>query len=218
MENQDKVLFWKLAAMLLAFVSFGLIVMFMKFANLNGVNPEDIRKSFVSIKKLDEMEKLHGKTLEKINIELENTQSALEQCKVDLTASQSKETKVIVKTEEKIKYKNKIVVKGQKYVARETCYDSIKGDHLLSKACWTKIDCFAQEHKGMSFEIIPVIDKNDFTMITNDEYSKAGLALLRGNEARWALVKSLGDKIDVRLAFYNITTEDKRGVIIRAYK
>ena len=218
MENQDKVLFWKLAALLLAFVSFGLIIMFMKFANLNGINPEDIRKSFVSIKKLDEMEKLHGKTLAKINSDLEMSQASLEQCKVDLTAAQSKETKVIVKTEEKIKYKNKIVVKGQKYVARETCYDSIKGDQLLSKACWTKIDCFAQEHKGMSFEIIPVIDKNDFTMITNDEYSKAGLALLRGNEARWALVKSLGDKVDVRLAFYNITTDDKRGVIIRAYK
>jgi len=200
----QKVIFWKLVSILLIFVILGLFVLvsnFAKFGKDNSFKKQDIKIVNSSISQ----DSKYIREISELNIQLSNCQKI----KTDSAP------KVIIK--EKIIYK-KSIPNSNNLIDRLSCYDSTPGKHKLSKRCWSDIALFAKKNIDCKFELIPVIDKSDLGIIQSDDYTKAGLALLRGNEARWAIRKSIGEGAEVNLAFYNIVSKDQRGVIVRALR
>ncbi len=110
------------------------------------------------------------------------------------------------------------------------CYDLKAGNYYLTPKCKRDIAKLVKNNKNAKrFEIIGVVDKEDFTTLYQQnqrteeslllqKFNSMGLSRYRVLETSWFISKQLESKVKLTPVNYTITSKkDNRGTIVRAY-
>ena len=180
------------------------------------------------------------------NSKVEQLTTEIEKLKSQLSQKEVKVVEKIVTVEKEIpsKYKNTFVVNEDRLntsnykVAK--CYDMRLGDYQLTKKCMNNISTFLDKNKKAKyFEVIGILDKNDFLSLNKlkknldvleklnvtpskmsklEKFADFGLSTKRIEETMWFLQNHSKENLKIFPANYTITSkQNNRGTIVRAY-
>lgn len=181
--------------------------------------------------KLDQMEK----ELISCNEEKNKISSEKEKLETNNIQVQTSEEKVIEKLVEveKLVYKDEEPIDLNNFVTYR-CYDMLQSGYHPSSKCKETLNIFLDKHKEDTkvFEIIGVVDNQDFTLLTKlkdvyktnrvdriQEFAQYGLGRKRVIEGTWLVIQHLGKDAKIKTVNYTAKSKTgKKGFVIRAYK
>lgn len=113
-----------------------------------------------------------------------------------------------------------------------TCKNLEEGSIKITSSCIKELHNFIDENKNAKkYEVIGMVDNTDFKFINKlkdvygakkikelSKYSQIGLSRQRVIEASWVIREYIGDYKNIKTVNYTITTSNKKGFVVRAYK
>jgi len=113
-----------------------------------------------------------------------------------------------------------------------TCKTLDSGSISISKQCRNNLNTFLNKNKiAKKFEVIGLVDNKEFTLIKALEdvygknrvgnislYTQIGLSRQRVIEASWLIKRKLKSFAKINTVNYTVTSKNKRGFVVRAYK
>jgi hypothetical protein len=192
--------------------------------------PYDVQSNYIA--KAD-----HDNKLSQISNQLKQCNDSKAMMAVSKPEEKEKEiiNNIIEKTVEveKVVFKEKDPIDQSKFVTY-SCYDMLKSGYHPSKTCIKRLKNFIDKHEKDTklFEVIGVVDNQDFTLLTRlkdvyknsrvdkiDEFAQYGLSRKRVIEGAWIVIRHLGSSKKVGTVNYTAKSNNgKRGFVVRAYK
>lgn len=138
----------------------------------------------------------------------------------------------VIEVEKIVKVKLKPELLDKTKYKTYTCTSLESGSIYILQKCQDDLDSFLENNKDAKiYEVIGLVDNAEFRLIKKLEdvygknkignlakYAQIGLSRQRVIEATWIMKKQLGSIANVNTVNYTVTTKNKRGFIVRAYK